>query len=218
MSAHCVSRNRQYGGRAFNKGTIYLAHVRLLLWVGAVPFAGLLFFGDIVVPMVFGATWAGSGLIAQILATLFFVDGQVWLTESALIASGRPNDLLMLRLLATLISAPLIIVFGMIGTKYIALALSLRAAFLLPLSTRATQFLTGLSVYQTMKIGFSPFLVAMLSACLARVIFDFSRALGAENILALGAGVVVGAPVFFGLFLRFGRPELSSILVWGRSQ
>ena len=38
----------------------------------------------------------------------------------------------MLRLLATLISAPLIIVFGMIGTKYIALALSLRAAFLLP--------------------------------------------------------------------------------------
>ena len=78
----------------FNKGTIYLAHVRLLLWVGAVPFAGLLFFGDIVVPMVFGATWAGSGLIAQILATLFFVDGQVWLTRSALIASGRPNDLL----------------------------------------------------------------------------------------------------------------------------
>ena len=200
-----------------NKGAVYIAHVRLLLWVGAVPFAGLLCFGDIVVPLVFGATWAESGIIAQILATGFFVAGPVWITESALIATGRPKDLVKLRLLATIISAPLILIFGMIGTKFIALSISLRATFLLPIYVRATHFLTGLSTYQALKMTLLPYFVTLSSAFLARIVFEFTLAQSGTLFAALAFSVLVGGGLFGGLFFRFGQSELKSIIVWKRS-
>jgi O-antigen/teichoic acid export membrane protein len=196
------------------RGTAYLAHVQLLLWVGSAPFAGLLCFGDIAVPLVFGATWIESGVVAQILAAQFFLAGPVWMTESALIAAGRPKDLVKLRFLAALVSGPLIVVFAMLGTKYVALAVSLRAMILLPLYVRVTHFLTALSTYQAMKITFHPYLVAILSASVARLTFEAARALGGETVLALSTGIIVGGLVFLGLFLNFGRSELASILVW----
>ena len=189
-----------------NKGAVYIAHVRLLLWVGAVPFAGLLCFGDIVVPLVFGTTWAeDQGIIAQILATQFFVAGPVWMTESALIATGRPKDLVKLRFLATLISAPLILIFAMIGTKFVALSISLRATFLLPIYVRATHFLTGLSTYQALKITFLPYFVALSSALVARIAFEFTLTLSGRPLAALAFSVLVGGGVFGVLFFRFGQ-------------
>ena len=200
-----------------NKGAVYLAHVRLLLWVAAIPFAGLLFFGDIVLPLVFGEIWTQSGLISQILAAGFFVGGPIWLTEGALTATGQSRDLVKLRFLSTLISAPLIFVFGMVGTKFVALSMSLRAIFLLPLYVRAIYSLTGLSTYQTLKIAFLPYFVALSSACLARVAFEFAHAMGIVTVVALALSVLVGALSFFGIFFKIGQSEFRSIVHWRRS-
>jgi O-antigen/teichoic acid export membrane protein len=200
-----------------NKGAVYIAHVRLLLWVGAIPFAGLLCFGDIIIPLVFGATWAESGIIAQILATGFFVSGPVCITESALTATGRPKDLVRLHILSILISAPLILTFGMIGTKFIAAAISLRAMLLMPVYIKATHFLTGLSTYQTLKITLLPYFVALSSAFVARVVFQLTLALSDSPFAALAFGVLVGGGAFGGLFFRLGKPELKSIVAWKRS-
>ena len=200
-----------------NQGAVYLAHVRLLLWVGALPCAGLLCFGDVIVPLVFGPAWVESGPIAQIFATQFFVAGPVWLTESALIATGRPKELFRLRLLSVLISAPLIFSFALIGTKYVAFAISLRATFLLPLCVKATHFLTGLSIYQALKIALCPYLVAFLAAGVARAAFEYARVLGAAPLLALALSALVGGIAFLGLFWRFGHSELRSIVAWRRA-
>ena len=200
-----------------NKGAVYLAHARLLLWVAAVPFAGLLFFGDIVIPLVFGKTWVESGLIAQILAIGFFLGGPNLLTEGALTATGRPRELVKLRLLSTLISAPLTFIFGMMGTKFVALSFNIRAIILLPLYSRATYFLTGLSTYQTLKIAFLPYLVTLSSACLARVVFQLAHAMGIVTIFALALGIVVGALCFLAIFFKIGWSEVRSIVHWRHS-
>ena len=200
----------------FNKGANYLAHVRVLLWFGAAPFAGLLFFGDILVPLVFGATWTKSGFVAQILAIQFFVAGPVWMADSALIATGRARELLMLRLFAALISSPLIIIFGMIGTKYIAFAISLRAVILLPIYVNATHFLTTLSTYETLKIASRPFLVAITGVGVARGFFEAARSANYSVAFALPFGFVIGGLLFLVLFLIYGLPELRSVIVWKR--
>ena len=197
-----------------NKGAVYLAHVRLLLWVAAVPFSGLLCFGDIVLPLVFGKTWIESGSIAQILAIGFFIAGPVWMAEGALTATGRPRDLVRLRFLSTLISTPLIFIFGMMGTKFVALSMSLRAVFLLPLYIRASYFLTGLSTYQTLKIAFLPYLAALSSACFARAVFQLAHAMGIVTVVALAVGILVGALCFLGIFFKFGQTEVRSIVRW----
>ena len=185
--------------------------------VAAVPFAGLLFFGDIVIPLVFGKTWVESGLIAQILAIGFFLAGPNLLTEGALTATGRPRDLVKLRLLSTLISAPLIFIIGMMGTKFVALSFSLRAIVLLPLYRRATYFLTGLSTYQTLRIAVLPYLVALSSACLARGVFQLAHAMGIVTIFALALGILVGALSFLAIFFKIGQSEVRSIVHWRHS-
>ena len=197
-----------------NRGAIYLAHVRLLLWIGAAPFAGLLCFGDVIIPWVFGQTWAESGSIAQILATQFFVAGPVWLTDNALIATGRPKELVVLRVLATLTSAPLILLFAQMGTEFIALSITVRSALLLSRYVRATYFLTGLSTFRTLKLASIPYLTALGSAGLARAVFEVSRLLGTLAPLALGIGIVAGGAIYSVLFLKFGRPEFRSIVTW----
>ena len=118
------------------------------------------------------------------------------MTESALIATGRPKDLVRLRILATLISAPLILIFGMIGTKFVALSISLRAMFLLPIYVRATHFLTGLSTYQALKITFLPYFVALSSAFVARIVFEFTLTLSGSLFAALAFSVLVGGGAF----------------------
>ena len=116
-----------------------------------------------------------------------------------------------------LISAPLIFPFALIGTKYVAFAISLRATFLLPLYVKATHFLTGLSTYQALKIALCPYLVAFLSAGVARAAFEYARVLGAAPLLALALSALVGGIAFLGLFWRFGHSELRSIVAWRRA-
>ena len=200
-----------------NKGAVYLAHVRLLLWVGALPFSGLLCFGDIILPLVFGKTWIESGSIAQILAIGFFIGGPVWMAEGALTATGKPRELVKLRVLSILMSAPFIFIFGMLGTRYVALSISLRAIFLLPIYIRATYFLTRLSVYQTLRITFLPYFVALSSASLARVAFEVARAMGGVDLVALAFAILIGGLVFLGLFFGIGHSEVRSIVSWRRS-
>lgn len=197
-----------------NKGAVYIAHVRLFLWVGSIPFASLLCFGDIAVPLVFGKTWSESGVIAQILAVQFFVAAPTWLMDSALIGAGHPRDLVKLRSLSAIISAPLFIVFGMFGIKYIALVFSIRAAILLVPCLKATRFLTALSNYQAIKITVIPYLVSIFSACVARTVFDYIRLITAGAVPSLVIGVLVGGLVFLVLFWKFGRSELRSIYAW----
>lgn len=178
----------------------------------AVPaFAGLAVTGDMIVTLAFGEGWEEAGQILRVMCLVGFYFCVERLQQSFCLSTGTVGGLtriswieagvgLILTLCATLWAG---LVWGLVA---VAVAMTIRSFVIWPLRFRLVERLGGPSPARFAAQFMGPFIAAIM---MAASVWLVRQALSEQVlVIQLGASVMVGGLVFFGLAAVFFRDTI----------
>jgi O-antigen/teichoic acid export membrane protein len=167
--------------------------------------------GDII-PLLFGAKWASSAAIAQVLSLMAVPFCINYFLVSALAAIGRPGSIAKSTGVQTVAALGLSLLAAPFGVQWVAAAYVLRAYLMLPYHLHLFRRDTGVGLLPMMRAVMPPFLASQaMVGVLLLAVPPLHEALG-HGVAFVAVAVLLGGTVFVGALLLFAGHYVRSNL------
>ncbi len=192
--------------RAFYKVTQYTSLLSFPIFIG------LAVLSPLVVPVIFGAKWAPSIPVMQILSMIGILQSVMFFNGSVLRASGKPNWELGIMVLNAVISILGFMIAVRWGIVAVAASFVISGYVLAPLSYLAVRKMIQIEL----KTYLSQYLVPLTAAlCMVAVVMGLEYILNGQSLnkyLRLGILVFAGALTYVGVIALMARKLLVQVI------